>query len=316
MGTVLTIPTPPRFDFRRAVCSYGYFVLAPNRWDEPTQTLHRPLRDGHDRVIRTTVRHDRNRKMCVITCHRKVGRAHHGLLRKAVARMLHLDTDPRVYQAFHKLHAKARRANFGRLFRSPTVFEDIVKTITGCNVAWANTKTMNRLLCEHVGRDGAFPTPTELARWRPAKLKAACKVGYRAERISRLARDVDAGRLDVEAFDSPNWSSDELYHALRDIHGLGDYAASNMLQSLDHYDRLAIDSETIRHFREHHEHNGSARQITQHARRFYDHYAPFQFLAYWYELWTAHHDGPVVYNARPCPDRPANPCISKPSAAR
>ena len=40
----------------------------------------------------------------------------------------------------------------------PERIEDMVKTITGCNVTWRNTMSMNRLLCERLG-GGAFPTP-------------------------------------------------------------------------------------------------------------------------------------------------------------
>jgi 3-methyladenine DNA glycosylase/8-oxoguanine DNA glycosylase len=199
--------------------------------------------------------------------------------------MLHLDTPPALYRDFWKRHAPAKRVGFGRLFRSPTLFEDIIKTITGCNVAWANTKSMNRLLCEKIGTGGAFPTPAELARCTPGELKRKCKVGYRADRIIRFARDVDSGKLDLTWFEAPARTTDELYHALREIHGIGDYAANNILQHLDRYDRLPVDSETLRHFREVHRHDGDAKQIAAAARDHYQRFAPHQFLAYWYELW-------------------------------
>lgn len=291
MPTTLTLPTPRRFDLRAAVCSYGYFVLAPNRWDEPTRTLHRPLRDAAGRVVRAAVTHEARRGVSTIRCHRKVARAHHATLKQQVARMLHLNTDPRLFDRFQRLNPEARRWNFGRLLRSPTMFEDMVKTITGCNVAWTNTMQMNRLICEHVGRDGDFPTPAEIARCSPAKLKQACRVGYRAERIVRLAREVHQGRLDLAWFERPGRTSDELYEALRAIHGFGDYAASNVLQLLDRFDRLAVDSETIRHFRQRHGGSGDAPAVAAAAREHYQQYAPYQQLAYWFELWTAAYDG-------------------------
>lgn len=34
---------------------------------------------------------------------------------------------------FHQMHAAAREEGFGRLFRSPTVWEDLIKSILLCN---------------------------------------------------------------------------------------------------------------------------------------------------------------------------------------
>lgn len=286
------MPLPPRFSLTHAVCSYGYFILAPNRWDPETRSYHRPLRDLNERVINCRITQARSERatrakggILKVHCHRIVARAHHAHLKAQVARVLRLDTDPAVFRHWHRLNPSAKRARFDRLFRSPTLFEDIVKTITGCNVSWPNTINMNRLLCAKVGQSGAFPTPAELAASTPAKLKAACKVGYRADRIVRLARDVERGRLDLAWFEDPRRTTDELYDALRDIHGIGDYAANNILQLLGRFDRLPIDSETVRHFRQFHNHDGDPRDITERARTFYDRYAPFQFLAYWFELW-------------------------------
>ena len=205
--------------------------------------------------------------------------------------MFHLDSDPGVFRSFHKRYAPARRSRFGRIFRSPTLFEDMVKTITGCNVAWANTMSMNRYLCEHVGPDGDFPLPGELARWHEADLKAKCKVGYRADRILRLARDVHEGQLDLSTLENPDLPGDELHAHLRAIHGFGEYAANNVMQLLGHYDRMAVDSEVIRHMKHAHGYRGSVWQITKRAHRHYDAYEPFQFLVYWHERWTAAHDG-------------------------
>ena len=34
----------PDFDLEKAVCSHGFFMMAPNRWDPATRTFQRPLR--------------------------------------------------------------------------------------------------------------------------------------------------------------------------------------------------------------------------------------------------------------------------------
>ena len=47
----LTLPVPPGFDLQAAVCSYGYFILAPNRWDPDTRTFARPLNGRRGRAV-------------------------------------------------------------------------------------------------------------------------------------------------------------------------------------------------------------------------------------------------------------------------
>lgn len=280
MKTRLTLPLPPRFDLRRAVCSYGYFLLAPNRWDPATQAFHRPLLvDG--RVVNVTVTQRDNRLR--VNCDR-LDAAERREVKRQLARVLRLDED---FAPWFRLHPAARRARFARLIRSPSLFEDMVKTITGCNVSWPNTVRMNARLCEQVGTGGAFPSPEQVAALAPAQLAQRCKVGYRAERIVRLARDIVDGRLDLAWFESPRRTSDELYHALLKIHGLGPYAASNLCQLLGHYDRIAIDTETYRHFcaEQGLERPRDPKKLHGAIERRYAPYAPYQFLAYWFDLW-------------------------------
>ena len=293
MATTLTLPLPKGFSFPRAVCSYGFFVLAPNRWRPTEQVLERPLRAG-DRVVRAALdqRGDRLRARL----DGPLARRDHAGVKAQIARMLRLDTDPAVFERFHAVCPEAADAGFGRLFRSPTLFEDMVKTITGCNVGWSQTTRMNRLLCARFGPDGAFPTPAELAPRRPETVKRHARVGYRAERIVRLAVRLERGELDPAWFESPDREADELERGLRAIHGIGAYAARNMLAMLGRFDRLAVDTETLRHMRREHGATGSDAEVAEAARRRYAAYRPFDFLAYWFELWRAYERelGPAI----------------------
>ena len=200
-----------------------------------------------------------------------------------IARTVRVDED---FLAWHRLHPRARQERFDRLFRSPSLFEDMIKTITGCNVTWPNTMRMNALLCEHIGQ-GGFPTPRQLARTRVDTLKRRCKVGYRAQRIVQLARQVVRGELDLTTFEDPARPTEQVYAELKQIHGIGDYAAGNICHLLGRYDRLAIDSETYRHFRQHHglATPANPKAIHDQIEAHYARYAPYQFLAYWFELW-------------------------------
>ncbi|MCE9589503.1 MAG: hypothetical protein K8S99_03150 [Planctomycetes bacterium] len=290
-GSTITLPLPARFDLTRAICSYGYFILAPNHWDTTTQRFHRPLRGNADRLIHVTLSQRPRSDLLKIACDTRVDRAERALLFTQLRRILRLDEPESRYRAWRKLHPEAARRGFGRVFRSPTFFEDIVKTMTSCNVTWPNTMRMNVLLTARVG-NGAFPTPGELAGWSPEKLKASCRVGYRAERIVKLARDVVDGRLDLAPLEDMSRTTDDVFGDLLEIHGIGPYAAANICQLLGRYDRLPIDTETYRHFRQEHgvrhKADGSPRDLHGKIERHYKRYAPFQFLAYWFELWRAY----------------------------
>ncbi len=289
MTTTLTL-TPPgrqRFSLHRAVCSYGYFILAPNRWDVDRKVLHRPLRTREGKLFRAVIGQRRDGTL-VIRGDRSAPRGEHAHLRDQVARMLRLGED---FAAWRKLHPPARQRGFARMFRSPTLFEDMVKTITSCNVTWRNTIVMNRTMVQHVGH-GGFPTPPQLADFGEQRLRDRCKVGYRADRIVLLARRVADGELDLAGFEDPARSSDEVYASFLDIHGLGPYAAANLCHLVGRYDKLAIDTETYRHFCHHYNVERPAGQDAAglkrlHARieKHYARYAPYQFLAYWHELW-------------------------------
>lgn len=293
----LTLPVPRGFDLKAAVCSYGYFVLAPNRWDTKKHTFTRPLHGKNSRTVTVTISQPpTNRRTLRLACDKRLDPAERHSIKAQVTRMLRVDED---MAPWFKLHPIARRRRFGRLFRSPTLFEDIVKTITGCNVTWTNTIRMNKLLCEKVGTRGAFPTTKQLAAVTPDWLKANCKVGYRAERIVRLARDIEAGRIDTTCLEQPELNSEQVYKALLKIHGLGPFASANICQLLGHYDRLAIDTETYRHFSQTYGVKRPKDPAKLHPRieKHYAHYAPYQFLAYWFELWC----GYEAANGKPAP---------------
>ena len=293
----LTIPVPRGFNLKTAVCSYGYFILAPNFWDTRAQTFSRPFQAARNRCVYLTISQPgNNRHILRLVCDKKLNPTERNTIKSQVKRMLRVDEDLRDW---FKLHPIAQRRKFGRLFRSPTLFEDIVKTITGCNVTWANTVRMNKLLCEKLGTHGAFPTTKQLAGVTPDWLKANCKVGYRAERIVRLARDIEAGNINMEWFELPERTSEEVYKALLKIHGLGPFAAANVCQLLGHYDRLAIDTETYRHFSQTYGVKRPKDPTKLHPRieKYYARYKPYQFLAYWFELWR----GYEAANGKPAP---------------
>ena len=98
----------------------------------------------------------------------------------------------------------------GRMIRSPTVFEEVVKTICTTNCTWSATIRMVSALVEHLGEPApgatdrplghAFPTPEAMARKKDAV--STLKLSERAIGASTcrsLARSVASGKLDLEA---------------------------------------------------------------------------------------------------------------------
>jgi 3-methyladenine DNA glycosylase/8-oxoguanine DNA glycosylase len=285
-----TLKTPSDFSFCRAVCSHGFFVLAPNLWDPARNTLDTVLTVHDDLSMHVRLSESAGGHVTV-RCEEKLSSDVRTAANSSIRRILRLDED---LTAFHemcrkrKTHRIAAEMRFGRLIRSASLFEDIVKVLCTCNVTWRQTTTMIANIVENWGvptRDGngkGFPTPERLARVSSDKFKTIARVGYRAEFIHRLVRDVTSGEEDLEDIERSNGSSDELYRRLRRIHGVGDYAAGHLCMLLGHYDRLAIDTEMVRFFKTRHPRK---RFTPARIRAYYDHWHPYQFLAYWFELW-------------------------------
>ncbi|QDU72573.1 HhH-GDP family DNA glycosylase [Mucisphaera calidilacus] len=293
-GSRLRLSVPSDFDLAEAVCSYGYFLLSPNHWDAERQVFETTLATEDSSLIAIRVSQGDQGDPLVVACHRKLDRGEGVRVKQRLGRVLRVDED---FTGWYAMHAGARRRGFGRLFRSPTLWEDIVKTITGCNTTWTSTIRMNRLLVERVGR-GAFPSPGQVRRYGAARLKEHVKVGYRAQRIVDVARGFLDGSIDAGWYASPERTAGEVYEALRGLNGIGPYAAANICQLLGHYDFLAIDSETYRHYCavKGIERPSNDKELDPLIEAHYEGYRPYRFLAYWYDLWTA-------YEARVGPSR-------------
>ncbi|TWT42947.1 hypothetical protein [Botrimarina hoheduenensis] len=293
-GSSLWIAVPPGFELGETVCSYGYFLLAPNYWRPEIHALERRMSGGE--IGRTMPSPAATGSVglvvtqpggvgarLVIRCDRPLIGPERAGVKGSLSRMLRIDQD---LSAWHRLSPAARRRRFGRLFRSPTLFEDMVKTITSCNVAWPSTVKMNRLLVERVGR-GVFPSAKCLASLTPERLRELCRVGYRAKRIVSLARMFTSGELDPAWFEAPQRTTEELAAEVRRIDGFGPYSTANVLQLLGHYDRLPIDTETVRLFCKT---TGSRRPARDQdlypaIEAHYERYGLWRFLAYWFDVW-------------------------------
>ncbi|MFT5422982.1 MAG: 3-methyladenine DNA glycosylase/8-oxoguanine DNA glycosylase [Phycisphaerales bacterium] len=296
MRTTLTIRFPKDYQLARDFCSYGYFLLEPNHWEPETQTVSRVLNleggPAHVEIVQTTIKPEPKLRA---RFDRSLTRPEQAEARQKISRMLSLDVTHDEIKAFHKVDPRWTRAaggaGRGRLSRSPTLFEDIVKTVTSCNVAWPSTINMNRRLCEVLGTKSdnghhAFPTPQKLARTRPGTLRARCRVGYRDQRLIDLAKLYNKGEICETWLTADSTTDDEAFKFLLTLPGVGPYAAGNIMQLLGRFSRLALDSESVRHGKAV---LGLTGKDTAILKRMTAHYEPFgehKFRSYWFEIWA------------------------------
>ncbi len=133
----------------------------------------------------------------------------------------------------------------GRLLRSPTVFEDVVKTLCTLCTTWARTRSMVRGLCSRygvsAGVDGirTFPTPEALAVAGVEGLRDM-GLGYRARYVHSAA--MAAADDALEEWKASTLPTRQLREQVRALAGMGPYATANLLMLLGRYDQIALDS--------------------------------------------------------------------------
>ncbi len=263
--------TPHPFSLDLTVRSHGFWDLAPWSYDRERQLLARPLRVQSGRVIEVEVsprEGDGGGLALRVTAAGRLSAAEGREARAQVRTCLALEEDLAPFYAKVYLLAGvgarpgapgagvypaalrwAADRGAGRLLRSPTVFEDAVKTLCTTNCSWALTRAMTRNLVEHLGepspRGGrAFPSPHAMAAEPEGFYRERIRAGYRAGALRALARDVASGALDVEGWRASPLSTDVLAEQIRALSGFGPYATEHLLRLLGRYDHLALDSWT------------------------------------------------------------------------
>jgi N-glycosylase/DNA lyase len=239
-------------DLRRTLASHGVAALPPQRLDEEAWTLEATLPVGGGRARTARVSAGTRGHAAVELLGGAAGVRDRERLLGTVRHMLRLDDD---LSAFYAVAAEDEdlawaAAGAGRMLRSPTVFEDVVKTVCTTNCSWALTTKMTTALVEHLGDpapDGrhAFPSAEALASADESFYREVARSGYRAPYLRALAGSVASGEVDLEALADPDLADDEVAAQLLALPGIGPYGAAHvMLTSLGRYSRLVLDSWT------------------------------------------------------------------------
>ena len=196
-------------DFQRTIHSHGLIMLAPNTLVDGDTGLRMPLRlaGGRSTVVHLSAGPVGFAR--VSTSGSVRGARAQAELTRTIRRILGLDED---FSAFYARAAGDPALAWvtrgaGRFIRSATAFEDVAKTICTTNCTWSATIRMTDALVDGLGEpvDGApgerlFPTPAAMAEASDAWYRDTARTGYRGPYLRAIAKDVAAGRLDLEAW--------------------------------------------------------------------------------------------------------------------
>lgn len=296
-------PAGEPVDLRRTLASHGVASLPPALLDEETYQrleITLPLDGTRPRTVTVTPGRKGHAKVEVVG--RAPGAGTSEALLVTIRQVLNLDED---LSPFYDVAAEDPELAWvaggaGRMVRSPTVFEEVVKTVCTTNCSWALTTKMVTALVEHLGepatgapkegwRGRAFPTPEAMAASPERFYREVVRAGYRGPYLRTLAEMVASGDVDLEMLGRPDngLSDDEVEEALVALPGVGPYAAAHIGLMLGRYSRLILDSWTRPKYARV---RGSRRPVSDAAivRRFrpYGGYAGLAFWCYLTKDWV------------------------------
>jgi 3-methyladenine DNA glycosylase/8-oxoguanine DNA glycosylase len=246
-------------DLARTLNSHGFTELAPARLDSDSSGLDLTLSPAGSRPRRVRVLPGRKGRASVeILGGSTPNSKQQAALLACVGHVLRLDQD---LSGFYKLAADDPDLEWvtkgaGRMVRSPTVYEDVVKTICTTNCSWALTRKMVEAMVSDLGEPAvgglgpltnAFPSPEAMAAQPESFYRERVRAGYRSPYFVRLARSVASGETDLESLAAPgeeDEEDDEIERRLLELPGVGPYAAAHIMMTLGRNSRLILDSWT------------------------------------------------------------------------
>ena len=284
----LKIPTPRNFSFRRTAASHGWYQLPPFALDTKKWQLTRVIDLGKQPPV--TVFMTGLKSHIRIAPARSLSKPEAATVLRDCRHVLRLDDDLRDFYlatSNDPEFAWIEEQGAGRLLRSPTVFEDLVKMICTTNCSWALTLKMVNGLVDNVGRetgDGrrSFPNAEALATMPLKFFVDEVRSGYRAPYFKELAERVASGELNVEEWLTSELPTAELAKQIKGVKGAGPYAAENLLKLLGRYDGLALDSWTRAKFFE--IRNNGRKANDKKIARYYSRFNEWRGLALWCDV--------------------------------
>ncbi|HZV76501.1 MAG TPA: hypothetical protein VFF63_01935 [Candidatus Babeliales bacterium] len=265
--------------FVRTINSHGCARLPPASLDASHEVYRRKLRVGK-RVVEVALRERDG--MLVAETTSALPAAAAKAVHATIARMFRLNDDLSPFYARiagdERFAWAARGA--GRILASPSVFEDVVKTICTTNCAWSATIRMTSALAD-LG-EGAFPEPERLTATPDAWFREVARMGYRGAYVKSIARLVASREEDLESLlDGGRFGDDEVEQRLLALPGIGPYGAAHVMQLLGRHRLLVLDSWTRPKYRRLAQKKKAADST---IRRAFSRYQEYAGLAFWLYL--------------------------------
>jgi 3-methyladenine DNA glycosylase/8-oxoguanine DNA glycosylase len=280
-------------DLKRTILSHGLVELPPMEVDPELPLLTVTLAANGDTARTVEVRPGRAGHAKISSEGRAPSARAARRLLERVRHVLGLDED---LSEFYALVATDPQMSWsaigaGRMIRSPTVFEDVVKTICTTNCTWSATERMVGALVSRLGPPAsggrrAFPTPQAMAEADESFYKDEVRSGYRGPYLRTLAADVAGRRVDLEELNDPELPDDEVAARLLALPGVGPYATAHMMMLVGRYSRLILDSWTRPKYARVNGRKAGDKTIERRFRR-YKQYAGLAFWLYVTRDWVA-----------------------------
>jgi N-glycosylase/DNA lyase len=284
----LKISTPRNFSFRRTVASHGWYQLPPFALDTGKWELSRVV-DVAQKSPVTIFLTERKTHVRVNTS-RALTKSEAAIVMRDARHILRLDDNLNPFYLSITNDPEFSwigEQGAGRLLRSPTVYEDLVKMICTTNCSWALTLKMVNGLVNNLGRESndgrkSFPNAAAMAAMPLKFFVDEVRAGYRAPYLKELAGRVALGELNVEEWLSSDLPTRDLLKQMKGVKGVGDYAAENLLKLLGRYDGLALDSWTRARFFE--LRNKGKKVDDKKIERYYARFNEWRGLALWCDV--------------------------------
>jgi 3-methyladenine DNA glycosylase/8-oxoguanine DNA glycosylase len=248
------LPAQPPFSLSAVIHSHGWARLAPFNLDSEEEQLSYTYQLNGKRVVNLSFEEISNG--VAVKLNESLNKYEQREITEIVTWMLALDQDFSEFYELARQEPKLKQVEEkaqGRVLRSPTLFEDTIKTILTTNTVWSGTIRMTEALVNQFGEpltgdsnQHAFPTPERIAASDEGTLRGTTRLGYRSPYILNLAQDIYSGKLDLESLKTASVPTDQLRKELLSIKGVGNYAAANLLMILGRYSYLTIDSWAIK----------------------------------------------------------------------
>jgi 3-methyladenine DNA glycosylase/8-oxoguanine DNA glycosylase len=274
------------FDFNNTVMSHGWVFLAPFLWKQDSQELCYTfqVRNSVVEVIISYKRDGSNSALIITPKDRRRNIHRYDVIKDSVARMFRLNDDFSEFYTIcnnHPLLSWVSKQKCGRLLRSATVFEDVIKTVCTTNTDWRNTKKMCQGLCELT--NGAFPSAKQILYLSENEILSHSPLGYRIRTIVELAERFAYGELPLDEW-AANKEFDRIRQELSKVWGIGEYSLRHIFMLLGNYENIPVDAEILKYISTHY-FNGSDITAKQASQPF-DKYDKFAYLVYKYERIT------------------------------